>query len=467
MASERVLIVDDEGAPRSALRTSLGDAGFFTEDVGTSTAAMSALRDGPRFHAALVNYKLPDGCGLELLHRIKASVPSLPVIVMTAIPSIETAVRSMKLGATDYATKPLDLDVLIHTLRAAIATVVEGDATSDDSRRHARARRSSDLPPPPLIGTSEAIQRVRSMIERVATNPVSTVLLTGESGTGKDVTARSIHQASSRAHRTFMNITCSALPEDLLESELFGHEAGAFTSATHRKKGLLELADGGTAFLDEIGEMTPRLQAKLLRFIEERAFRRVGATKDQRVDVRVIAATNRDLPLEVAAGRFREDLFYRLRVVPIHLPPLRERLADVEALASHFLEEFNVLFGKGLRGLSEAAVLRLREHDWPGNVRELKHTLERAVLLAEGEYVTAADCGPARSDSTDCTFRLPPGGLVLEQLERSLLDQALRASGWNQVRAGELLGLNRDQVRYRIEKFGLSPHDAFDHDRRS
>jgi DNA-binding NtrC family response regulator len=454
MAGERVLIVDDEDGLRWVLKERLAAFGFALEDASTGAEAMRIIRTRPRFDAVLLDYKLPDRCGIDLLREIKAVAPGTVVIVMTAFSSVEAAVQAMKCGAADYATKPLDLDAVVRLLRDACK--LDGSATPAPSSQ-VRGGETPDF-----VGDSETTRRVRAVIERVATSPVPTVLLTGESGTGKDLVARVLHGASPRSRRAFVHITCSALPETLLESELFGHEAGAFTPLTREKKGLLELADGGTVYFDEVAEMTPSLQSKLLRFIEERAFRRVGGTEDVRVDVRVVAATNRDLQEEVAVGRFREDLYYRLRVVPIHLPPLRERKDDIGALSSHFITEFNRFFGKSIRGLSPDCLGVLTRHSWPGNVRELKHTLERAMLLADGEFLTAAECGPGARDSGEHAFRLPPEGLVLAQLERSLVKQALDATGWNQVRAGRLLGLNRDQVRYRIEKFGLAPDHGVD-----
>jgi transcriptional regulator with GAF, ATPase, and Fis domain len=283
------------------------------------------------------------------------------------------------------------------------------------------------------------------------------VLLTGESGTGKDLAAKIIHYSSDRAARPFMNITCSALPETLLESELFGHERGAFTGADRQKRGLLESADGGTVFLDEIGEMQPLLQAKLLRFLEERAFKRVGGASDIGVNVRVIAATNRDLEEEVRRGRFREDLYYRLNVMPILMPPLRQRVEDIPLLSAYYVDSFNTEFKKRIRRIAPAAVDRLKAYPWPGNVRELRNAVERAMLLAEGEELTV-DHFPLlqkRAGDLSESVELPPAGIDLEQLERSLVVQALQRSGWNQTRAATLLGLNRDQIRYRIEKFQL------------
>jgi transcriptional regulator with GAF, ATPase, and Fis domain len=298
---------------------------------------------------------------------------------------------------------------------------------------------------------------LRSLVAKVATSPASTVLLSGESGTGKDLVAKVLHYSSDRGSRPFMNITCSALPEALLESELFGHERGAFTDARMQKRGMLETADGGTVFLDEIGEMVPALQAKLLRFLEEKSFKRVGAATDIHVDVRVIAATNRNLEEEVAKGRFRSDLFYRLNVLPITLPPLREHVEDIPVLAAFFIDAFNREFRKTVLGATPASMRLLQSYGWPGNVRELRNVIERAMLLSEGDRLEPADFAALRlSSASDNGFELPANGLDLEQLERSFVVQALKRSGGNQTRAAALLGLNRDQIRYRVEKFGLS-----------
>ncbi|HEY6356635.1 MAG TPA: sigma 54-interacting transcriptional regulator, partial [Vicinamibacterales bacterium] len=312
-----------------------------------------------------------------------------------------------------------------------------------------------------IIGESDPMQRVKALVRKVATSPGSTVLITGESGTGKDLVAKVIHYSSGRAARPFLNITCSALPETLMESELFGHERGAFTDARTQKRGLLEQADDGTVFLDEIGEMTPALQAKLLRFLEEKAFRRVGGSADIHVDVRVIAATNRNLEETVRDGKFRDDLYYRLNVLRLEVPPLRARVDDLSRLAQHFVEVFSREFRRPVRALSADAEQALRNYGWPGNVRELRNLVERAVLLSEGEVLQASDFDTLQGQrrgggSSHTAFQLPPEGVNLEEEERSLVVQALERTGGNQTRAAALLGLHRDQIRYRIEKFGLS-----------
>jgi two-component system response regulator AtoC len=297
---------------------------------------------------------------------------------------------------------------------------------------------------------------LKALLQKVAASPASTVLLRGESGTGKDLAAKTIHYNSDRAPRPFMNITCSALPDALLESELFGHERGAFTDARQQKIGLLESAEGGTVFLDEIGEMVPALQAKLLRFLEEKAFKRVGGSGDVRVDVRIIAATNRDLEDAVQKGTFREDLYYRLNVMQITLPSLREHPADVAQLVTHYIDVFNREFRKNIRGATPETLALLNAYRWPGNIRELRNAIERAMLLAEGEWITPdlLPVTPARA-ATVQTMALPEEGVHLETLERELLMQALKRTAGNQTKAAALLGLNRDQIRYRIEKFGL------------
>ncbi|HLB84682.1 MAG TPA: sigma-54 dependent transcriptional regulator, partial [Steroidobacteraceae bacterium] len=298
---------------------------------------------------------------------------------------------------------------------------------------------------------------MKHLLMKVAASPASTVLLTGESGTGKDLAAKVIHYTSQRASKPFMNITCSALPETLLESELFGHERGAFTDARQLKRGLLETADGGTVFLDEIGEIVPLLQSKLLRFLEEKAFKRVGGSTDIKVDVRVIAATNRSLEEEVKKGRFREDLYYRLNVMAVPLPPLRDRRDDIPALITHYIDTFNVEFRKKIRGVAPSAQEALRTYNWPGNVRELRNAVERAMLLSESAELNESNFPvlSAPGGEVSSGMNLPVSGINLEALERSLVVQALERSGWNQTKAATMLGLNRDQIRYRIEKFEL------------
>ena len=444
-----ILVVDDEPLIRWTLAERLGADGHAVVEAETAKAALE--RFGPDVDLVLLDFKLPDSDGLTVLKTMKARDADVPVILLTAFSSIETAVEAMKQGAYHYANKPFNLDELSLIVQKALETT--------RLRREVKALRASQSAPyaiDRIVGESAPMTGLKTLLQRVAGSPASTVLLRGESGTGKDLAAKTIHYNSARAAKPFMNITCSALPDALLESELFGHERGAFTDARQQKIGLLESTDGGTVFLDEIGEMVPALQAKLLRFLEEKAFKRVGGSVDVHVDVRVIAATNRDLEEAVRHGRFREDLYYRLNVMQVVLPPLRERSSDVPLLVNYYIDVFNREFRKQVRGATPQALGLLKAYRWPGNVRELRNAVERAMLLSDGEWLPA-DMLPlvAARPSAAQTMELPDDGVNLEALERELVVQALRRTGGNQTKAATLLGLNRDQIRYRIEKFGL------------
>jgi DNA-binding NtrC family response regulator len=458
MPARRILVVDDERLVRWSLSERLRADGMEPVDAASSAEALEQASKG--IDAAILDYQLPDGDGLSVLKRLRQIDPDMPVIMLTAHTDVGIVVDAVKAGASDYVTKPFDVnDVALRLTRAIDAT---------GSYRELR-RLKEDLARPfsfeSMIGDSPAMRQVKSLAAKVAESPASTVLVTGESGTGKDLLAKVIHYGSSRAARPFMNITASALPETLLESELFGHERGAFTDARQQKKGLFEQADQGTVFLDEIGETAPTLQAKLLRFLEEKAFRRLGGSSDIKVDVRVIAATNRDLEQQVRDGKFREDLYYRLNVLRIAMPPLRERGDDVVLLAEHYARVFSRDFRKPVRGLTDAARQALLDYSWPGNVRELRNVVERAVLLAEGATLDASDfegLTPLRLErpssdeaSTPGGVSLPAAGLRLDDVEKQLITLALERTRGNQTRAAALLGLHRDQIRYRMEKYGL------------
>jgi two-component system response regulator AtoC len=449
MAHESILIVDDEQLIRKSIARRLMSEGY---DVAEAEDGRRALeRAATAIDLVILDYRLPDMDGLAILKELRRLQPDALVILLTAYANVDTAVQAMKLGAYHFANKPFDLDALTAMIEQALETT--------RLRREVRQLRANVSEPysiDRIVGESAVMQEFRNLLSRVATSPASTVLLTGESGTGKDLAAKVLHYSSARATRPFVNITCSALPENLLESELFGHERGAFTDARQQKRGLFEQADGGTVFLDEIGEMPAALQAKLLRFLEEKTFRRVGGSADMRVDVRVVAATNRMLEEEVRSGRFREDLFYRLNVLPLRLPALRTHLEDIPALLAFYVEIFNREFKKSVRGASAAALIALGQYGWPGNVRELRNAVERAMLLTNNDTLEPADFVLGTRQATDLEFELPAGGLDLEKVERALVMQALERTAWNQTRAAKLLGINRDQIHYRIEKFKLA-----------
>jgi DNA-binding NtrC family response regulator len=455
MSERRLLVVDDERLVRWSLAERFRADGFDVMEAGSVEAANEQLGKSP--DAVILDFRLPDGDGVSILKRIRQNDPDLPVIMLTAHKDAETIVSAMKAGASDYVTKPFE----VNDVAMRLARALEGTRSTREFRRL-----KEDLARPfsfdSMIGESEPMRRVKALARKVAESPASTVLITGESGTGKDLLAKVIHYTSRRAARAFMNITCSAMPETLLESELFGHERGAFTDARQQKRGLFELADEGTVFLDEIGEMAPSLQAKLLRVLEDKAFRRLGAASDLKVDVRVIAATNRNLEEHVREGRFREDLYYRLNVLRIEMPPLRDRGRDILLLAQYYINTFSRDFRRRVRALSKPAEAALMVYPWPGNVRELRNLIERAVLLAEGDTLEPADFdtlhtlrSAAASPAPNGEIVLPPDGLNLDDVERKLVSLALERTHGNQTRAAALLGLHRDQIRYRMEKYGL------------
>jgi two-component system response regulator AtoC len=452
MPVRTLLVVDDDPLVRWPLKKRLEQEGYRVLEAENGEQAWKDFERG--VDAVLLDYRLPDTEGLGLLRRMMAADASVPVIMLTAFSSVNQAVEAMKAGAYHYAGKPFDLE--------EVALVVERALRATRLQRRVQALQAGDQGDLDcIIGESPLVLQVKALLAKIAKSPSSTVLITGESGTGKDLAAKVIHQTSSRAEGPFLNITCSALTPQLLESELFGHERGAFTDAKVRSKGLFEQAHTGTVFLDEIGEMSLEMQAKLLRFLEEKTFRRVGGAVDIRADVRIVSATNVDLRQAVRDGTFREDLFYRLAVLTVDMPPLRDRGGDLEQLVEHFIERFNREFHKRVHEVAPDALKALDRYAWPGNIRELRNTIERAVLLSDNPTLTASDfplldTGAGAVLPTE--FRLPPDGLNFVDLERSMVQQALDRAKGNRTVAASLLGMNRDQIRYRIEKFGLTEH---------
>ncbi len=448
MRNATVLVVDDEPLICWSLSERLEEEGLRVLQAHTGADTRAAASDG--VDLILLDWQLPDTDGLTLMRNLRAAGTDVPVILMTGHSSVERAVEAMKEGVYHYATKPLNLDEIVLLVDKALETT--------RLRHEVKALRATESAPytfKQIIGESPTMQRAKAMLRKISATPGSTILLTGESGTGKDLAAKAIHYNSDRAGKRFVNITCSALQDTLLESELFGHERGAFTDARSQKKGLVEIADGGTVFLDEIGETSPGFQAKLLRFLEDKKFKRVGGTSDITVDVRVIAATNRVLEEQVRAGRFRDDLYYRLRVLPVELPPVRQRRGDIPLLVTFFIDRFNSEFRKHIKGVADGCMARLEAYDWPGNVRELRNAVERAMLLADSEVLSRADFMmlDGALASMPGAFELPAEGLDFAALERDLVRQALERVGGNQTQAAKLLGMTRDQMRYRVEKF--------------
>ncbi|HEV8540493.1 MAG TPA: sigma-54 dependent transcriptional regulator [Nitrospiraceae bacterium] len=453
---EKILIVDDERSMRDVLSIMLKKAGYAVTTANDGEEAIEQIGK-EIFDLVITDLKMPKAGGLEVLKAVKEVSPETVVLVITAFASTETAVEAMKRGAYEYLTKPFQVDEVQLIIRNALEK--HRLVTENTLLKREIASQSSFAQ---IIGQSEAMQKVFEVVRKVADSK-SNVLICGESGTGKELIARAIHYNSTRSRLPFVTVNCSALPEPLLESELFGHMKGAFTGAVSNKAGLFEVASGGTIFLDEIGETTPATQVKLLRVIQEREFRRVGGTRDVKVDVRIIAATNKDLEKAVADGSFREDLYYRLDVIPIHLPPLRLRTSDIPQLVEHFLERFAKANGKPVSSMMPEAMRLLIEHEWRGNVRELENLIERVVAFASGSQITDADIRswlhkPATSVQAYPTD-LPTDGLDLEAListiEKDLLLKALERARWVKKKAARLLHLNTRSFRYRLEKYAI------------
>jgi two-component system, NtrC family, response regulator AtoC len=475
MAQKRILIVDDEKLVRWALNQKCVEFGYQTLEAENGEAALRALQT-ETVDLILLDVHLPDLSGIEVLEKLKQAGETRSIIMMTADPQLDDVKAALRLGAYDFVSKPINFEELSVTLQNALeagALRTEVESLRDEVRRRAGYHE--------VIGVSRKITELMKFVYKVAASEATTILIQGESGTGKDLVAKAIHYHSSRAERPFVAINCSAIPETLIEAELFGHEKGAFTDAKAMKKGLFEVADGGTLFLDEIGELSPLLQAKLLRVLEDQVIRRVGGVRDIQVDVRAIAASNRDLEREVREGRFRQDLFYRLAIIAIYLPSLRERKEDVLPLVEFFLAHYNRKFRKSVQGLSDETRRLLLNYDWPGNVRELKNALERAMILEEGNLLRPDDLpftvasgrsGPSLLEGSAAgaaseaplapgkrrlpPLRIPEGGTSLEDVEHALVELALQQSQGNQIRAAKLLDISRDALRYKMKKFGLT-----------
>jgi DNA-binding NtrC family response regulator len=465
MAKNKVLIIDDDEMIRWTLAEALRVWGYLPLEAGTIAEGASFLEDD-HLQAVLLDVNLPDGSGLDALADFKRRQPDSAIIMITGNVDVQSTIAALRRGAYDFIGKPIKLDELEVTIRNAVE--------SQSLRKEIgtiRRERGREFGFGQIVGDSPGMHEMFALARKVAESEVSSVLLQGESGTGKDLVAKAVHYGSRRAHGPFVTINCAAIPATLMESELFGYEKGAFTDAKGRKEGLLEQADSGTIFLDEIGELELNLQAKLLRVLEDSSFRRVGAVKDLPLDVRVIAASNRNLKTEAEVGRFRLDLYYRLSVIQIDIPPLRDRGDDIIDLAQHYMKHFSERLRKKPKQLSPEVVELFRRYPWPGNVRELRNVIERVMILEESDVISpvslpagiAPVVPPDRAhspafisnrehDQTASTFALPAEGVALEDVEMSLVQQAMHRSEGNQTRAAQLLGISRDQLRYRLKK---------------
>ncbi len=448
-----ILVVDDDQAHRGMLRTMLRSWGYAVEEASDGDEAVVLVRE-KSFSVVLTDVRMARMNGINALRGILEYNPALPVVLMTAYSSVETAVEALRLGAYDYLVKPLDFDNLKHTLHQAI----EHSRLSVENRE-LRRQLSHTASMSGIIGRSKAIARMQEIMNTVAPTE-ATVLISGESGTGKELVARALHSLSSRADKPFITVNCAALAENLLESELFGHEKGSFTGAERRREGRFAQAHGGTLFLDEVGEMPLSIQAKLLRALQQGEVQRVGSDTQLMVDVRVLAATNRDLRLEVAQKRFREDLFFRLNVISVDVPPLRERAEDVPLLAAHFLEEFASRNRKAVRGFSAQALDTMLRYSWPGNVRELENAVERAVILCHGDLITGRELPSMLSSEAQVEERPADpdaslAGLPLDEVERRAIEETLRLAGDNKSEAARRLGTTRATLHNKLRKYGL------------
>jgi two-component system response regulator HydG len=431
-----VLIVDDDESLRDSLRKTLEKEGYSVSDAPSGTAGIERIRREPP-EAALVDLKMPDMSGLEFLKSLKAIAPEVEAIMMTGFGTIETAVEAMREGAYDFVTKPFKRHAIVNTLRKAL----EKRSLLAENRQ-LRSQLELALETQSVVGNSRAIREIMELVEQVAPSS-ATVLIQGDSGSGKEWLANVIHSSSPRKGKPFIKVSCAALPETLLEAELFGYERGAFTGAVSRKEGRFELAHGGTLFLDEVGEISPAMQVKLLRVLQTGEFERLGGTKTVRSDVRLIAATNADLKAAMKEGRFREDLFYRLNVITMTMPSLRDRLDDLPLLATHFVQVFREKNGKRIRGISSEAMELMKDYSWPGNVRELENTMERAVVLSKDDMITPQDLPENIAENSDLRSEIAiPMGMPLEEVERKIIKETLRRSNGEKATTAKLLGIS-------------------------
>ncbi len=460
MPKETILVVDDERLVRWSLQQKLEQWGYHVSLAEDGATALGRVQlDNPDL--ITLDVKLPDMTGIEVLSELRNRNVQVPVIVITAFGVVDDAVRSLKLGAYDFIEKPINFEKLGNAVRNALET---RRLRTEVARTHEIQR--SEFSVDRIVGASEHIREVRELIKKVAGSEASTILIQGESGTGKDLVAHAIHFESNRRDRPFFAINCAAIPETLMESELFGHEKGAFTDARSQQRGMFEMADGGSLFLDEVSEMTLGMQAKLLRVLEGQSFRRVGGVKNINVDVRVIVASNRNLEEAVRTARFRQDLYFRHAIIPVYLRPLREHKDDIPALLDHFIQHYNEKFRKNIQGLNKDAEELLMKYDWPGNIRELKNAIERVMILADGTRVAAkylpiriSEGGtypvPLSEGQGNGGIQLPPGGMSLYDVERELIRQALEQARGNKTTAAKLLRITRDTLRYKVKKYSL------------
>ncbi len=447
----KILLVDDDEAHRLMLKAILKDEGYKVIEVDDGLKAVEAVK-GEFYDLILMDVRMTEMSGIEALQEIKKIRPGIPVLIMTAYGSIKSAVEAMKLGAYDYLTKPLDTD----ELRLTLARILDHHRLqAENLQLRERLANQSDFSQ--IIGKSKKMQDLFEMIALVAPSD-ATVLLLGESGTGKELIANAIYQNSPRKDKPFIKVSCAALPETLLESELFGHEKGAFTGALNRAKGRFELADGRTLFLDEVAEISSATQVKLLRVLQERAFEPLGSAKTLQVDVRILAATNKNLEEEVHKGRFRKDLFYRLHVIPIHVPPLRERKEDIPLLADYFLSQYREKNNRDIKGFTPRAMDLLVRYDWPGNVRELENVVERGVILCRGDFLTPEELPLALQTLDKMSIEEEseiPAGYSLSEMEKRLILKTLEQTGGNRTKAAELLGISRRTLQYKLKEYGI------------